>query len=167
MKVCASLKNLQEGRHVHAYIIKTGSEIDVYVGSVLVDMYCKSGSVMDARKVLDMMSQRDVISCTARISSYAKNGLIDDALKMFIQMKFAGMKPNQFTYVIVLGLCTSLADLKQGKQVHALVIKLGFEAKAYVRIGLVDLYAKCGSLEDAYEIFSRSLEPYVVMYVLQ
>eukprot|EP01018_Ginkgo_biloba_P031698 Gb_03136 [translate_table: standard] len=166
LRACSSLENIEQGKQVHACILKTGLESDACVGSALVDMYCKSGSVVNARKVLDKMAQTEVISWTAMIAGYARNGFAEEALKLFCQMQPAGMKPNHFTFTSVLGVCTSQANLEQGKQVHADIIKNGFAVDARVRVALVDLYAKCKNLADALKIFRSIPKRDVVIFTV-
>eukprot|EP01018_Ginkgo_biloba_P031701 Gb_03137 [translate_table: standard] len=163
LRACASLESLQQGMQVHGYIIKTGFHSDVYVCSALLDAYCKSGSVVNARKVFDRMAEPNIISWTVIIAGYAKNGHTGHALKLFRQMQRAGVRADQFTFTCVLRTCTSVADLEQGKQVHAHIIKTARETDACVRSAIVDMYAKCGSLADAYKIFSEISKPDVVI----
>ena len=55
LKVCASLLTVEQGKQVHSDAIKSGLELHVFVGSALVDMYAKYGSMEDAKKVFDKM----------------------------------------------------------------------------------------------------------------
>eukprot|EP01018_Ginkgo_biloba_P012605 Gb_10908 [translate_table: standard] len=162
--VCGNLLALDQGKQVHASIIRTGFESNVYVGSSLVDMYSKCGSVDNARQILDKMSEGDEVSWNAMIAGYTRHGYDEEALKVFIEMQQAGMKLDQFTFPTVLNACASIPALVQGKQIHAVIIKSGFEPNIYVGNALIDMYAKCGTLEDACKVLNKMPDVDVVSW---
>eukprot|EP01018_Ginkgo_biloba_P010548 Gb_15394 [translate_table: standard] len=155
LNACASSLSLEQGKQLHAHIIRTELELNVFVGSALVDMYAKCGRLGEALQLFNRMPERNVVSWTAMISGYAQLGHGEAALSVFFQMQHEGIKPDQFTYASVLGMCASLTDLKQGHQVHANIIKSGFESFVPVGNALVSVYAKCGSIEDARQVFDK------------
>jgi len=75
-------------------------------------MYVKSGSLGDALRVLDQITEPDVFSWTVLISSYGKSGFSEEVLNRFHQMRRAGVEPNEFTFASILPACGSLASLK-------------------------------------------------------
>ncbi|KAJ7528005.1 hypothetical protein O6H91_16G079900 [Diphasiastrum complanatum] len=164
LKACASLAALEQGKQLHSEIIRRGFQLDVVVGSTLVDMYAKCGCTEDARELFNNMSERDVVSWTAMIAGYAKNGLGKEALALYEQMKQEGMQPNNVTFVFLLKACANLAALEQGKQLHSEIIKVGFQSDVVVGSTLVDMYAKCGCTEDARKLFDNMSEPDVVSW---
>eukprot|EP01018_Ginkgo_biloba_P017290 Gb_15235 [translate_table: standard] len=155
LKACVSLTAREQGRQVHAQIIKTRYDSDVFVASALIDMYVNCGEMENALKEFDKMPERDMVSWTAMIARCAQNGKSKEALKIFCQMQQAGMKPNQFTFASVLNACASLEALEKGKQVHSQLTQIGCEPDVFVGSALVDLYAKCGSIEDARKVFDK------------
>ncbi|KAJ7540196.1 hypothetical protein O6H91_10G005000 [Diphasiastrum complanatum] len=164
LKACARLAALEQGRELHSHIIKRGFQSDVIVGSTLVNMYAKCGCTEDARELFDNTSERDVVSWTAMIAGYAQNGLGEEALALYEQMKQEGVQPNNVTFVLLLKACASLAALEQGKQLHSEIIKRGFQSDVVVGSTLVDMYAKCGCTEDARELFDNMSERNVVSW---
>eukprot|EP01018_Ginkgo_biloba_P002828 Gb_14729 [translate_table: standard] len=164
LKVAAALEGLEQGRQVHARIIKNELESNVYLGSVLLDMYAKCGSLANARHVFDKMSIRDVVSWSAMISGYAQQGHGEKALALFYEMQRAGVTSNKFTVTSLLRACAGLESPGKGRQVHAYVTKTGFESNVYVGSALVDMYAKCGNLVDARQVFDRMPERDVVSW---
>ncbi|KAH9287809.1 hypothetical protein KI387_031926, partial [Taxus chinensis] len=155
LKACSSLLALQEGRHIHYDIIRNGLESDVYVGAALVDMYSKCGSIEDARELFDKMSERDVVSWNSLIAGYAQNGCANEALRIFRQMQETYVKPSSVTMAIVLPACAQLADLEQGKVIHNMILRCGFESHVAVVTALIDMYAKCGCVQIARQVFDR------------
>ncbi|CAM6048440.1 unnamed protein product [Sphagnum compactum] len=155
LNACASLRALKEGRYVHERIIQSGCESDVFVRSSLIDMYAKCGSMEDAWSVFTKVPSNDVVSWTAIIFAYVKSGQGQKALELFQQMQQEGVEPNSVTFVGVLNACASVAALEEGRHVHKQIIQSGFESDVFVCSGLVDMYAKCGSMEDAWTLFSK------------
>ncbi|KAJ7522791.1 hypothetical protein O6H91_18G026600 [Diphasiastrum complanatum] len=157
LNACASLLAIEHGKRVHADISEARFESDVVVGSALVDMYIKCGSLVCARTVFNKMPKRNVISWTTLIGGYVKHGRSKHALKLSYKMKQEGIKPNEVTYICILNACASLADLAKGKQVHFDIIKAGYELDTKVGNALVDMYVKCANLLSAQNVFSRML----------
>eukprot|EP01018_Ginkgo_biloba_P011645 Gb_37070 [translate_table: standard] len=151
---CTNPDALEQGKQVHALVIKTEYDSEVIVGSALADMYAKCGNTGDALQVFDKMPVRDIVSWTGMIAMYAQQGHVE-ALQVFIQLQWAGMKPDQFTFSTVLKACASLATLEQGKLIHAHTIRTGLDLDVVVGNALVHMYAKCGNIEDALRIFDK------------
>ncbi|KAJ7297813.1 hypothetical protein O6H91_Y035300 [Diphasiastrum complanatum] len=164
LKACASIAALEQGKKLHSDIIKSGFESDVIVGSTLVDMYAKCGRIEDARQVFNNMHEQDLVSWTAIIAGYAQQGLGKEALDLYERMKHEGVQPDIVTYVVLLKACGSIAALEQGKQLHSDIIKRGFESDVIVGSTLVDMYAKCGCIEDARQVFNNMHERNVVSW---
>eukprot|EP01018_Ginkgo_biloba_P006827 Gb_25737 [translate_table: standard] len=155
VKASAGIAALEPGKQVHSCILKTGFDSDVFVGSALVDMYAKCGIVEYARQVFDKMRERNVVSWSGMIAGYALNENDEEALKLFWQALMAGVKPNDFTFSSIFRACANLTALQQGRQVHCLSIKSGFDLYTFVGSSLVGMYAKCGSIEDASQVFDK------------
>ncbi|XP_057865697.2 putative pentatricopeptide repeat-containing protein At1g56570 [Cryptomeria japonica] len=158
LSVCANLGAIEEGKSVHAHIIKTEAVLDTTVVNALITMYAKSGSLDDALKVFDKIPKRNAISWNAIIAGCAYNENNEETRKLFSQMQNIGMKPNQFTFAGILRSSTSVFSLEQGKQVHVSVVKRGLESDVIVSSALLDMYAKCAKLEDARLLFETMLK---------
>jgi pentatricopeptide repeat protein len=155
LPACSNMAALEHGMEVHEEIIRQGFHSDVFVQSGLVDMYAKCGNLEDARQVFDKMSQRDVVAWTAMITGYAQNGQGVEALRLFREMKADGVKPNLLTFTGVLPACANLAALEQGTEIHDEIVSSGFGSDVLVESALVDMYAKCGSIKKARDLFDK------------
>ncbi|KAJ7536751.1 hypothetical protein O6H91_12G081800 [Diphasiastrum complanatum] len=155
LNACASMMALEEGKLVHAQIIRKGLELDVFVGSSIVDMYAKCGSIDDACRVFNNMPVRNVVSWSALLGGYAKCGQGRKALELFQHMQQDMLEPDTVTFVGVLKACASIKALEEGKLVHAQVIKNGIESNIFVRSCLVDMYIKCGCIDEAHKVFKK------------
>eukprot|EP01018_Ginkgo_biloba_P021808 Gb_31465 [translate_table: standard] len=164
LRGCVNKKALPEGKLVHAHMIETGFRPDILLGNNLVTMYAKCRSLVDARRVLDDMPQRNVVSWTAMIAACARHTYDEEALALFYQMQQNGVRPNHFTFASVLPACANLAALEKGKEVHEDIIRSGFQSDVFVASALVDMYVKCGSIENARKLFDKMLERNVVSW---
>jgi len=153
LRACARSGDLEQGKQIHGSILKTRFRSYLFVESALVDMHSKCGSIEDARQVFDKMFQRDVVSWNAMVAGYVVQGDADEAWRLFCQMQQAGMKPDHFTFGSILRACGSLAALEKGRQIHACVIRMGFQSYSVAGGALVDMYAKCGSMDNARVMF--------------
>ncbi|CAM6023970.1 unnamed protein product [Sphagnum balticum] len=164
LNACASLQALEEGRQAHKQIIQCGCEADVFVGSCLVDMYAKCGTMQDAQSVFNKMLHRDVVTWTAMILGHVKCGEGRKALELFRKMQAEGVRPDSFTFVGVLNACASLVAPEEGRSVHEQIVQSGFESVTFVGNSLVDMYTKCGSIEDAWRVFNKMSSRNVVCW---
>ncbi|CAK9862764.1 unnamed protein product [Sphagnum jensenii] len=155
LNACAGLMALDDGLRIHAQIIQSGCESDLYVGNSLIDMYAKCGGIDYAWLVFSKMPIRNVISWNAMILGLVKCGQEQKAMELFLQMQHRGVAPDRVTFVGLLHACARVAVLKDGKQIHEQIIQSGFESDLFVGSSLIDMYAKCGSIEDAQRVFDR------------
>eukprot|EP01018_Ginkgo_biloba_P023999 Gb_36140 [translate_table: standard] len=162
---CVNNNSLPEGKLVHAHIIQTAFKCEeIFFGNKLMTMYAKCGSLIDARRVLDKMLERNVVSWTVMIAAYARHGLDEEALRLFYEMERSGIQPDQFTFAGLLPACANLAALEHGKKLHEGIVRSGFECNVFVGSALLDMYIKCGSLEDARVVFDKMPERNVVSW---
>ncbi len=155
IKPCAGLGTLQDGRLVHKQLIQSGCESDVFVQSSLVDMYAKCGSIEEAWKVFNKMPSRDVVTWNAMVLGHVKCGQGQKALELFRQMQREGVQPSSVTFVGVLKACASVVAIEEGRCVHQKIIQSGLDSNVFVGSSLVDMYAKCGSIEEAWKVFNK------------
>ncbi|EYU37731.1 hypothetical protein MIMGU_mgv1a017991mg, partial [Erythranthe guttata] len=157
------------GKSVHCYWIRHNFGCNVFVETGLVHMYSKFGCLKIARKLFDNMPERNVVSWNAIISGYSENEFGEEALSMFNEMRRKGFSGDIFTLtngikldsvslITILSGCSFSGALQQGRRVHALVIKTGFQADIFTGSALIDMYANCASMEDAKTCFERMEE---------
>jgi pentatricopeptide repeat protein len=164
LNACASTVAIEEGRSAHKQIIQSGWDSDVIVGNSLVDMYAKCGSMDDAWRVFSKMPSRDVVTWTTMISGHVTCGEGQKALELFQQMQQEGLQPDSFTFVAVLNACASIVAIEEGRSAHEQIIQGGWDSDVFVANCLVDMYAKCGSMEDAHRVFNKMASRDVVTW---
>ncbi|KAL8141248.1 hypothetical protein V2J09_007269 [Rumex salicifolius] len=151
--VCSSLVALEQGEQVHSQALKGGFLSDVVVGTALVDMYNKCGSVEKATKAFLEMPTRTVVSWTSMITAFAQNGKPQQAIQLFEDMRMAGEKPNKITFVAVLSAC-SQAGLVDEAFRYFEMMKVEYKIRPVTEhyTCLVDMYARLGRVEDAFDL---------------
>ncbi|KAI5069307.1 hypothetical protein GOP47_0015608 [Adiantum capillus-veneris] len=153
LKICGSEKGAKEGRLIHDQIIRSGHESDMPIQNTLVDMYSKCGSLEEACCIFDRLQERSIVSWGAMMAGYAAQGVGVAGLKTFRNMLSEDIKPSKLTFLGVLKACWIVGILAQGRVIHAQVIGHNFESGLVVANALIDMYAKCGSLDEARNVF--------------
>jgi pentatricopeptide repeat protein len=133
---------------------------DVCSWTSLLTACAKAGQVDEARALFDGMPRRNDVAWSAMLSAYVAAGSFADAVRLFEDMLRSGVRPNRAAVVGVLAACGALGALDQGRWVHALLVGAhGGGATAMdgvVATALVDMYAKCGSLDTARQVFAAA-----------
>ncbi|XAR59457.1 hypothetical protein NMG60_11015299 [Bertholletia excelsa] len=158
IKALSDLGELRQGQSVHTQIVKLGHLNDIYVGNSLLSMYASCGDMQSTRKVFDKMPNRDVVSWTVMIMGYKEAGKFDDALIAFEQMQLAGVIPNRVTMVNALSACSSFGAVDMGIWIHDYVRRSGWELDVILGTSLIDMYGKCGRIEEALDVFKSMKE---------
>ncbi|MCO5602569.1 hypothetical protein L7F22_056703 [Adiantum nelumboides] len=117
-------------------------------------MYVKCGALVEAQKAFDKLPLRSVVAWTALIAGYCQQGHSEEALDCFDQMRHEGLNPDAMTFTCVLKACGSTGAEDKGKEIHAEIMRGRFlEKGSDLGNAMVDMYAKCGALEKAQEVF--------------
>ncbi|XP_059066461.1 pentatricopeptide repeat-containing protein At2g13600 [Cryptomeria japonica] len=137
---------------------------NVFSWNTMIAGYFKWGSIDHARQLFENMPERDDVSWNTMITGYDRNGYSQEALECYWEMMAEGIVPSAITFSSVLSSCAKLPAPKQGKQVHAHIIGVKCQSDMIVGVGLVDMYAKGGCIEDARLVFDRMTERNVVSW---
>ncbi|OMP02536.1 hypothetical protein COLO4_11009 [Corchorus olitorius] len=153
----AALSTVELSRQIHTLIIKCGVSLDLFVGSSLIDVYSKCSYVKDARFLFEEMTEKDIVVWNALFFGYTQQLENEEALKLFSQLQLSRQKPNEFTFAALMTASSNLASLQHGQQFHTHLIKHGLDSDPIVTNAVIDMYAKCGSLEDAHKTFNSTI----------
>lgn len=156
LKACAGQQALDHGMEIHSRIIKSRMGMDSFVGGALVDMYCKCGMMEEAEKIHYRADEQTMTSWNSIISGFSQQNQSEDAQRFFSQMLEMGVMPDNFTYATVLDSCANLATGGLGMQIHAQIIKEEMQSDAYICSTLVDMYSKCGHMQDSRLMFEKA-----------
>ncbi|XP_057460337.1 pentatricopeptide repeat-containing protein At3g20730 [Actinidia eriantha] len=164
LQLCIQRKAQKEGRLIHSHVLTKGLRSNVYMNTKLIIFYSEIGDMVNSRKVFDKMPERSIVSWTALLSGYTQNGRSEKAVEVFSAMHRVGVRPNQFTYGSALRACTSMMSLGTGEQIQGCVEKTRLVKDLFVQSALVDMYSKCGKMEDACYVFESMVERDVVSW---
>ncbi|KAL5750305.1 hypothetical protein ACOSP7_024908 [Xanthoceras sorbifolium] len=149
LAVCGSLLAIEEGKQLHAQIVKMQYISDTAAGNALLTMYSKCGMMQDAESLFKGLVQRNVVSWTAIINGFKQHRDFEKALRLFCLMSEDGIDPNEYTFSIALASCASMKNLDIGRMFHAQVLKKGLALGDYVGTTIVDFYSGLGEAGDA------------------
>ncbi|GAB2227628.1 hypothetical protein Drorol1_Dr00009454 [Drosera rotundifolia] len=153
---CSCLGSLQNGRLIHGHLIKMPLQSNVYVGTSLVDMYAKCGSISDAETAFDCITSPNVAAWTALIHGRAQNGLGCQAVVLFEQMLKNCVDPNGATFVGILSACGRAGMVDEGMNIfHSMELCCGVTPAAEHYACVVDLLGRSGHLQEAKEFISQ------------
>lgn len=164
IKACSELSMLNVGVLVHGRALVSGFSSNTFVQNSLLAMYMNCGKLELARRVFDVMSERSVVSWNTMISGWFQNGRPEEALAVFNSMMDTKVEPDAATVVSILPSCGYLKELELGRKVHKLVKKNHLVEKIEVRNALVDMYSRCGCMDEASRVFIETKEKDVVTW---
>nr|XP_016433354.1 PREDICTED: pentatricopeptide repeat-containing protein ELI1, chloroplastic-like [Nicotiana tabacum] len=153
------------GKSVHGFVVKNHLELNVELGTCLVDMYAKCGFMNFASLVFDMMKDRNVVTWTALICGAAKHGFGTESLKIFKKMRQGGVLPNEFTFTGVLCASVQAGLVNEGRGYFKMTKECGLRPTIQHCGCMVELFGKAGLLGEAYEVINTmSPEPIIVIW---
>ncbi|KAK2979341.1 hypothetical protein RJ640_013305 [Escallonia rubra] len=152
----ASTGALEQGKWIHAHLTKSGLKLIAFVGNTLLDMYAKSGSIEDARKVFDRLIKPDVVSWNSMLTASAQHGRGEETVERFEEMLRIGFEPNVVTFLCVLTACSHAGLLDKGQYYFELMKKFKVEPEVTHYVAVVDLLGRAGILDRA-ERFIREM----------
>ncbi|KAG6535733.1 pentatricopeptide repeat-containing protein At5g52850, chloroplastic-like [Zingiber officinale] len=157
---------LSHARKLHAYIIKTMvNSSDLVTGNALVDFYARCGRVNEAWTVAHrMMPRRDVLTYTSLAKGINQTGHYRRALDLIAPMHEQDVKIDGFILACFLSSVAGLSARQFGEQLHGFSLKSGLLSVVSVSNGLIDVYGKCGGVDEARRVFTTMKEPNVVSW---
>ncbi|KAM0906189.1 hypothetical protein ACQ4PT_016882 [Festuca glaucescens] len=145
--------SLWTGRQLHGRLLVSGLGSDTVLATKLVDLYAARGQVGHAHCLFDGMPKRNVFLWNMMIRAYAREGPQEAAVQLYRGMAEHGVEPDNFTYPLMLKACVALLDLETGREVHERISDTRWGEDVFLCAGLVDMYAKCGCMDDARAVF--------------
>ena len=114
-----------------------------------------------------MCLAHNVVTWTTLIAGYVQHGHGEKALYTFRQMQQNGSAPNMVTFCCIVKACGIIQAADKGQEMHAILVRSRYLEKNNVAINaLVDMYAKCGLLKEAQDIFDEHKDPDVVSWTV-
>lgn len=155
LNACSDTLDLELGRQLHGFVVRCGYGKDVKVMNGLIDFYGKCREVGSSKMAFDRIRQRNDVSWCSMMAVYVQNDEEEKACAVFMQARREGIRPNDFMISAFLSACAGLSDYELGRSVHALAVRACVEENIFVGSALVDMYGKCGSINDAEHVFNE------------
>ncbi|KAF9609815.1 hypothetical protein IFM89_018669 [Coptis chinensis] len=131
-------------------------EKNVVSWTAMVSGCAKCGDLENARMYFDMMPEKSVVSWNAMISGYAQEGFVEQAIELFKEMREdARIQPDDTTWVTVICSCSEQGDPHLVKSLVGSLDWRKANLNFFVKTALLDMYAKCGDITTAVQIFEE------------
>ncbi|WCJ34136.1 Pentatricopeptide repeat (PPR) superfamily protein [Euphorbia peplus] len=134
-------------------IFKSILRLDVVSWTSMVDAYNKSGDVVSGRKMFDKMPDKNLVAWSTMINGYVRNKLFEKAIELFRVLKKEGVRANETVMVSVIASCANLGAIEEGEKAYDYIVKNGISVNLILGTALVNMYARCGSIEKAVQVF--------------
>ncbi|KAL5573805.1 hypothetical protein UlMin_023402 [Ulmus minor] len=164
LKAYTDIEDLEQGKSIHGCLIKLGLEFEPDLIISLTAMYAKGGDVMVARSFFDHVEVPNVILWNAMISGYAKNGYAEEAVELFRQMISKHIKTDSVTVRSAISACSQVGSLELARWMDDYIGKSKYKDDIFVNTALIDMYAKCGNVDFARDVFDRTPDKDVVVW---
>ncbi|CAL4960923.1 unnamed protein product [Urochloa decumbens] len=153
-------------RAIHGYAVRGAIPPSMHLGTALIDFYSKAGRLDYAARVFALVPHRNVMHWTAMICGLASHLRNNEAVQMFEKMCQRRLQPNEMTFTAVLSACVNAGLVEKGREFFKLMVdRYCLEPNIHHYGCMVDLYAKAGLLEDAYEVIkTMKVEPNVIIW---
>ncbi|XP_062009869.1 pentatricopeptide repeat-containing protein At5g15340, mitochondrial-like [Rosa rugosa] len=167
---CTRRSSIEAGKKLHAAIITSGfaASADSFLYNALLHLHAACGSAIHARKVFDEIpnSHKDTVDWTVLMGSFARHGMHQTGLRLFVEMRREGVRVDDVAMVCLFSGCARLGNVEVGLQGHGLVVKVGLSSSVKSCNAAMDMYVKCGQLSMAKRVFDEMGERSVVSWTV-
>uniref|UniRef100_A0A7N0T706 DYW domain-containing protein n=1 Tax=Kalanchoe fedtschenkoi TaxID=63787 RepID=A0A7N0T706_KALFE len=153
LNACSDMLWIQPGRQLHSIVIKSGCENEIPVCNGLIDFYGKCKDITSSELIFSGMDDRNDVSWCSMVAAYVQNEKEEMACQVFLQARAVGIQPSDYLISIAANACAGLTGLELGRSVHGLAVKACVEENLFVGSAFVDMYGKCGSIEESEKAF--------------
>ncbi|XP_068662226.1 pentatricopeptide repeat-containing protein At1g20230-like [Aristolochia californica] len=156
LPACAKLAALPQGKEIHQYIIRHGLDSCSLTWNALIDMYSRCGLIQKARRVFDLIPQRDIVSWNSMIAGYGTHGFGMDAVNLFSYLRVMGLNPNYCTFTNLLSACSHSGLVDEGwKYFKMMQSEYRLDPAVEQYACMVDLMARAGQFEETLEFIKQ------------
>lgn len=155
LPACAALRSIMHGKEIHGFATRHCYDSEAQFSSALLHMYCECwGGLKIARLIFERFVNKGVVMWSSMIAGYSQSkDNAREAIRLFNRMQIEGILPNNATFLAVISSCVSLSSLSDGGSIHGYTLKSGFGYDLFIQNALINMYSKCGSLQDAVKVF--------------
>ncbi|KAM0014640.1 putative tetratricopeptide-like helical domain superfamily [Helianthus debilis subsp. tardiflorus] len=139
-------------------VCKLFSELDTHDTVLLnsmITVYCTCGRIEDAKELFQSIRSKTLISWNSMISGLSQNGYSTEALACFRELNTNGFRTDRFSLASGISACGAISSLEFGEQLFARATVIGLASDKIVSTSMIDLYCKCGMVDNGRKIFSQ------------
>ncbi|XP_071712114.1 pentatricopeptide repeat-containing protein At2g22410, mitochondrial [Rutidosis leptorrhynchoides] len=166
LKCCSKLSLTWMGLAVIGHVICLGFGSDLYVNNAVIHLLVSCGRLVDAHKVFDESSVRDLVAWNSIINGYVKSGKPSEALRLYERMLADGIKPDEVTMIGVVSSCAQLENLNFGREFHRYIEENQVKVTVPLGNALMDMYMKCGDMDNARNLFDKMVKKSIVSWTI-
>ncbi|KAL3497496.1 hypothetical protein ACH5RR_040228 [Cinchona calisaya] len=155
LRTCTNTGRFSLAQQLQCQMIESGYDSNVFVSAALIGFYVKFELIDDAQNVFDEIPQPSLVSWNTLISGYVHSGQFRKALNLFLQLESSDLSADSYSCTAALCVCGQLRLLQLGKSIHSKIVKLGVECSVFVANCLIDMYGKCGAVEESMRVFDE------------
>ncbi|KAI8522963.1 hypothetical protein RHMOL_Rhmol13G0037800 [Rhododendron molle] len=163
LRACSGLKCISLAKEIHGYILRRQLS-DLVLHNTFVDVYGGCGNIHYASRIFKLIEAKSIVSWTSMISCYVNNGFSNEALDLFLSLKETGIDLDSIALMSVLPAVANLSALWKGKEIHGFLIRKGFIPEGSIASSLVDMYARCGILDNSLRVFNCTRDKDLVLW---
>ncbi|VVA98152.1 unnamed protein product [Arabis nemorensis] len=138
---------------------------NLYSSSSMIVGYLSQGKMVEARRLFDSLSEKNLVVWTAMFMGYLSLRQPDSVFELAHEFIDKETKiPDSLVMVSILGACSLQASMGPGKEIHGHSLRTGILMDKKLVTAFVDMYSKCGNVEYAEKVFNTSFERDTIMY---
>lgn len=150
---CIALRSIRGVKRVFSHMLNAEADLDLYMRNRVLLMHVKCGMMIDARQLFEDMPERNLVSWNTMIGGLVDTGDYLDAFRLFLLMWEDNSDVGSRTFATMVRASAGLELISPGQQLHSCALKMGVSEDVFVSCALIDMYSKCGSIEDARFVF--------------
>ncbi|KAL7081423.1 hypothetical protein ACP275_14G038700 [Erythranthe tilingii] len=164
IRACTNAGVLSHGEQLHCHILKSGFRSNIFISTALINFYVKLELFQNAHRLFDEIPEPSVVCWNSLISGCIHSGKFRKALKIFVQLENSNLSADSYSFTAALSACGKLSLVRVGRSLHSKIVKYGVECSTFVANCLIDMYGKCGCVEEAIKVFENTVEKDIISW---
>ncbi|ESQ44223.1 hypothetical protein EUTSA_v10006485mg, partial [Eutrema salsugineum] len=137
----------------------------VVSSNIVAGIYSRTGQYHESVKLISTLEQPDTVSWNIAIAACSRSDNHGEVIELFKHMLQSNIRPDNYTYVSILSMCSKFCDFTLGSSIHGVITKTDFNrADTFVCNVLIDMYWKCGSIRSAIKVFEETREKNLITW---
>ncbi|KZV24876.1 pentatricopeptide repeat-containing protein chloroplastic [Dorcoceras hygrometricum] len=158
MSACIGLRSIRGVKRVFSHMLNSEADLDLYMMNRVLAMHVKCSMMIDAHQLFDDMPERNLVSWNTMIGGLVDSGNYIAAFRLFLMMWEEFSDAGSRTFATMIRASAGLELIGIGQQLHSCALKMCVSEDIFVSCTLIDMYSKCGNIEDARLVFDEMPE---------